>query len=219
MANHHKWRLIIAAFSSWISRVQQLVDICNKHDRHIFLSWRSMIENVAIARKLWYLNVKSGVIKKMTPKTTEWILPHKQVIITTWSQWEEFSALSRMSEWKHNSIEIVKWDTIIFSSSVVPWNEKSVWWLLNKLVKLWATIITKDDWEVHTWWHAFQEEQKIMLKLVNPKYFMPVYWDLYFRHVHKNTAISTWFKEDNVLMLWNWSIVDFAPDGSVLSQE
>ncbi len=215
VANHTKWRLIIAAFSSWISRVQQLVDICNKHDRQIFLSWRSMIENVNIARNLGYLKVKSWIIKKMTPKTTQWIPPHKQVIITTWSQWEEFSALARMSEGKHNSIEIVKWDTIVFSSSVVPGNEKSVGWLLNKLVKLGANIITKDDWEVHTWWHAFQEEQKIMLKLVRPKYFMPIYGDLYFRHVHKNTAMSIGFKEENVLMLGNWNIVDFAPDGAV----
>ncbi len=151
----------------------------------------------------------------MTPKTTEWIASHKQIIITTWSQWEQYSALARMAEWKHNSIEVIKWDTIIFSSSVVPWNEKSVWGLMNKLIKLWATIITKNDKEVHTWWHAFQEEQKIMLKLVNPRYFMPIYWDLYFRHLHKNTAISTWFKEDDILMLNNWNIIDFAPDGSV----
>ncbi len=215
VANHKKWRLIIAAFSSWISRVQQLIDICQKYDKHIFLSWRSMIENVAIARKLWYLKVKDWIIKKMTPKTTEWILPHKQIIITTWSQWEQYSALARMAEWKHNSIEIIKWDTIVFSSSIVPGNEKSVWGLMNKLVKLGANIITKNDEEVHTGGHAFQEEQKIMLKLVKPRYFMPVYWDLYFRHIHKDTAVSVWLKEENVLLLDNWNIVDFAPDGSV----
>lgn len=219
VSNHKKWRLLIAAFSSWISRVQQLIDICEKYDRHIFLSWRSMIENIAIAKKLWYLKVKQWVIKKMTPKTTEWIPAHKQIIITTWSQWEQYSALARMAEWKHNSIEIVSGDTIIFSSSVVPWNEKSVWGLMNKLVRLWANIVTKNDREVHTWWHAFQEEQKIMLKLVNPRYFMPIYGDLYFRHLHKNTALSIWFREEDVLMLDNWSIVDFAPDWSVFKSK
>ena len=213
--NHHRGRLIIAAFSSWISRVQQLIDICEIHWKTIFLSWRSMLENVAIAKELGYLNIKPGIMKKMTPKTTSWILPHNQVIITTGSQWEEFSALSRMSEWTHSSIEIIKWDTIVFSSSTVPWNEKSVVSIINKLIKLWANVITKDDREVHTWWHAFQEEQKIMLKLVKPRYFMPVFWDLYYRTVHKNTALTVWLKEENVLLLDNWNIIDFAPNGTV----
>lgn len=155
----------------------------------------------------------------MSPKTTEWIPLEKQVIITTWSQWEEFSALSRMADWKHNSVEIMSWDTIIFSSSVVPWNERSVVWVINKLIRLWANVITKDDREVHTWGHAFQEEQKIMLNLVQPKYFLPVYWDLYFRHVHKTTAMSMWMKEDDVLLLDNWNIVDFSPEQKVFKSK
>lgn len=216
VSTHMKGRLIIATFSSWISRIQQLVDICEKHDKTIFLSWRSMIENVAIAKELGYLNIKQGIVKKMTPKNTEWIPAYKQIIITTWSQWEEFSALSRMAEWRHSSVEIIKWDTIIFSSSIVPGNEKSVVWIINKLINLWANVITKDDWEVHTWGHGFQEEQKIFLKLIKPKYFMPIFWDLYFRTLHKNTAISTGFKEDNVLMLDNGNMVDFAPKNGMV---
>ena len=212
VSNHHKGRLIIATFSSWISRVQQLIDIAEKYDKTIFLSGRSMVENVAIAKELGYLNIKPGIVKKMTPKNTDGILPHKQIIITTWSQWEQFSALARMAEWKHNSVEIVKWDTIVFSSSVVPWNEKSVVWIINKLIKLGSNVITKDDWEVHTWGHAFQEEQKIMINLVKAKYFMPVFWDLYFRTLHKNTAMTIWYKDQDILMLENGNIVDFAPE-------
>lgn len=213
--NHTKWRLIIATFSSWISRIQQLINICDKHEKQIFLSWRSMVENVSIAKELGYLKMKPGTVKKMSPKATEGIAPHNQVIVTTWSQWEQFSALTRMAEWKHVALEIIKWDTIIFSSSVVPGNERSVVGVINKLLALWANVITKDDSEVHTWWHAFQEEQKIMLNLVNPKYFMPVYGDLYFRTLHKNTAVSIGFPEENVLLLDNWNIIDLAPDQSV----
>lgn len=212
VANHHRGRLIIATFSSWISRVQQLVDIAEKYDKTIFLSGRSMLENVNIAKELGFIKVKQGIVKKMTPKNTEWIPPHKQIVITTGSQWEEFSALSRMAEWRHNSVEIVRWDTVIFSSSVVPGNEKSVISVINKIIKLWANIVTKDDREVHTWGHAFQEEQKIFFELIKPKYFMPVFWDLYFRTVHKNTIVDTWFKEENVLMLDNGNMVDFAPN-------
>ena len=209
--NHKRWRLIIAAFSSWISRVQQLINIAAKYWKTIFLSWRSMVENVEIAKQLGYLKIKPGVVKKMTSKNTEWIPPHNQIIITTWSQWEQFSALARMAEWTHNAIEIVSWDTIVFSSSVVPWNDRSVIAIINKLIKLWANVLTKDDWEYHTGWHAFQEEQKIMLNLVKPKYFMPVYGDLYFRTIHAKTAMSTGFKKENILLLDNGQIVDFAP--------
>lgn len=213
--HHHKGRLIIAAFSSWISRVQQLVDICDKYDKTIFLSGRSMVENVQIAKDLGYLKIKPGIMKKMTPKSTQGIPPHKQVIITTGSQGEEFSALSRMSEWRHPSIEIVKGDTVVFSSSVVPGNEKSVVGIINKLIKLGAKVITKDDKEVHTWGHAFQEEQKIMIQLIKPKYFMPVFGDLYFRTVHKDTALTVGMKEENCLLIDNGAIVDFAPNGNI----
>lgn len=215
IANHTKWRLIIATFSSWISRVQQLINICDKHGKQIFVSGRSMVENIAIAKELGYLKMKPGAIKKMSPKVIEEVALHNQVIVTTWSQWEEFSALTRMSEWKHNSLEIIKWDTIIFSSSVVPGNERSVYGVINKLLALWANVITKDDQDVHTWGHAFQEEQKIMLNLVNPKYFLPVYGDLYFRSLHKNTAVSIGFPEENVLLQENWSIIDLAPNQTV----
>ena len=212
---HTKWRLIIAAFSSWISRVQQLIDIAEKYDKYIYLSGRSMVENIAIAKELGYLKMKPGIVKKMSPKNTEGIPPHKQIIITTGSQWEQFSALSRMAEWKHNVVEIVQGDTVVFSCSFIPGNEKSVSLVMNKLIKLGADIITKDDADVHTGWHAFQEEQKMMIQLANPKYFCPIFWDLYFRNAHKNTAISTGMKEENCLLLDNGNIVDFAPDGSI----
>ncbi len=219
IAHHTKWRLIIAIFSSWISRVQQIINACEAYDKYIFLSWRSMVENVAISKELGYLKMKPGTVRKMSEKTTQWIPLEKQVIITTWSQWEEFSALSRMAEWKHSSIEIMGWDTIIFSSSVVPGNERSVVWVINKLIRLGANVITKDDREVHTGGHAFQEEQKIMLNLVRPKYFMPIYWDLYFRHAHKLTAMSMWMSEEDILLLDNWNIVDFGPDGKVFKSK
>lgn len=215
VANHTKGRLIIATFSSWISRIQQLLDICEKHDKYMFLSGKSMVENVAIAKELWYLNVKPHIMKKMTPKNTEGIPAYKQIIITTGSQGEQFSALTRMAEGKHNSIEIVAGDTVVFSSSVVPWNERAVVGTINKLIRLWANVITKDDGEVHTGGHGFQEDQKLMYRLVKPKYFCPIHGDLYFRTIHKNTIVGMGMKEENILFLDNGSIIDFAPNGSV----
>jgi len=210
-----KGRLFIATFSSWISRVQQLIYICEKYDKYILLSGRSMVENIAIAKDLGYLKMKPGTIKKMSKKTIEDIPNNKQVIITTWSQWEEFSALTRMSEGKHPHVEIQADDTVVFSSSTVPGNERSVSLVINKLVKYGVNVITKSNANVHTSGHGYQEEQKMLIRLFNPKYFSPIFGDLYFRSIHKETAMGIGWKEDNILMLDNGNIVDFAPGGNV----
>jgi len=219
VAEHTGGRLIIAAFSSWISRVQQLVDIAEKHGKYIYLSGRSMTENIAIAQKLGYITMKPGTIKKLTPKNTGSTPANKQIIITTGSQWEEFSALSRMAEGKHPAMTIQAGDTVVFSSSVVPGNERSVSLVINKLIKYGVKIITKADRPVHTSGHAYQEEQKIFVRLFKPKYFMPIYGDLYFRTRHAETAMSCGIKESNVLLLDNGHIVDFAPNGSVFKSK
>ena len=215
VAEHNSGRLIIATFSSWISRVQQLIDSAEKYWKTIFLSGRSMIENIDIAKDLGYLKMKQGTMMKMTPKNTNGVPTNKQIIITTGSQWEEFSALTRMAGGLHNSIEIISGDTIVFSSSVVPGNDRSVIAVINKLIKLWAKVITKDDLNVHTWWHAFVEEQIEILNLVKPKYFAPIYGDMYFRDVHAQTAMWTWMKKEDILLLWNGNIIDFTPEGRV----
>ncbi len=215
VSEHTGGRLIIAAFSSWISRVQQLVDTAEKYDKYIYLSGRSMTENVAIAQKLGYVKTKPGTIKKLTPKNTNGVPAEKQIIITTGSQGEEYSALSRMSEGKHPSITIQAGDTVVFSSSVVPGNERSVSLVINKLIKYGVKIITKSDRPVHTSGHGYQEEQKIFVRLFKPKYFMPIYGDLYFRTRHAETAMSVGVKQSNVLLLDNGNIIDFAPNGSV----
>lgn len=94
-----------------------------------------------------------------------------------------------MAEGKHPSIEIIGGDTVVFSSSVVPGNERAVVGTINKLIRLGANVITKDDGEVHTGGHGFQEDQKLMYRLIKPKYFCPVHGDLYFRTIHKNTIV------------------------------
>lgn len=120
-----------------------------------------------------------------------------------------------MAEGRHNAITIQAGDTVVFSSSVVPGNERSVGTIINKLIKYGVKIITKSDLPVHTSGHAYQEEQKIFVKLFKPKYFMPIYGDLFFRTRHAETAMSVGIKESNILLLDNGNIVDFAPNGSV----
>jgi len=120
-----------------------------------------------------------------------------------------------MAEGKHNAITIQSGDTVVFSSSIVPGNERSVGVIINNLIKYGVKVITNKDLPVHTSGHAYQEEQKIFVRLFHPKYFMPIYGDLYFRTRHAETAMSVGIKESNVLMLDNGHIIDFAPNGSV----
>lgn len=207
-----KWRMIIATFSSLISRIQQIVEACEKHDKYVFLSGRSMVENVRIAKELGFIKAKQGLIKKMTPKATEWIPESKQVIITTWSQWEEFSALSRMAEWTHPALSVQTGDSIVLSSTPIPGNERSVVDVINKLIKLGAKVTTNDNLDIHASGHAAQEEQKIMLNLIKPKYFMPIHGELFMRVAHKETAMELGIKEENCVLMDNWNIIDFSTE-------
>ena len=212
---HRKWRMIIATFSSLIWRIQQIVEACEKHWKYVFLSGRSMVENVRIAKETGFIKAKAGTIKKMTAKTTQWIPEDKQVIITTWSQWEEFSALYRMAEWSHQSLEVKPWDTIVLSSTPIPGNERSVVDIINKLIKMWANVVTNDDLDIHASGHASQDEQRIMLNLIKPKFFMPIHWELFMRVAHKKTAMELWIPEDNIMLTDNWNIVDLAPNQTI----
>ena len=213
--NHTRWRMVIATFSSLIWRVQQIIDACEKHWKQIYLSGRSMIENVKIARDLWFINCKSWTLKKLTEKSIGGVSDDKQIIITTWSQGEEFSALYRMAEWTHNAIDVRPWDSVVLSSKTIPWNELKVIEIMNKLIRLWANLMTNDELDIHASWHAAQEEQKLMINLVRPRYFMPIHGELYMRVAHKKTAIELWIPRENTILCDNGSIVEIDTEWKV----
>ncbi len=212
---HREGRMIIATFSSLIWRIHQIVEACEKHNKYVFLSGRSMVENVRIAKDLWFIKASAGTIKKMTGKATEGIPYNKQVIITTGSQGEEFSALYRIAEGTHPSIEVMPWDTIVLSSTPIPGNERSVVDIINKLIKMGAHVVTNDNLDIHASGHASQEEQKIMLNLMKPKYFMPIHGELFMRVAHKNTAMELGYKDEDVVLTDNGNILDISPDGKL----
>lgn len=210
-----EWRMIIATFSSLVWRIHQIVEACEKHGKFVFLSGRSMVENVRIAKELWFIKASAWTIKKMSPKAADWIPANKQVIITTWSQWEEFSALYRMAEGTHAHLEIIPWDTVVLSSTPIPGNERSVVEVMNKLIRLGANVVTNDDLDIHASGHAAQEEQKIMLNLIKPKFFMPIHGELFMRVAHKRTAMELGIKEEDIVLTDNWNILDISPDGKL----
>jgi len=199
-------RLIIASFSSNIHRVQQIFDIAVRHKRKVALSGRSMLNVVSIGLELGYLTVPDGVLIDIG--LIHRYPPEQVVIITTGSQGEPMSALYRMAFSDHRKVEVGPGDLIIVSATPVPGNEKLVSRVINELMKLGANVIYEKMYEVHVSGHACQEELKLLLGLVKPKYFMPVHGEQ--RHLikHAELAESMGIPKNNILVAGNGRVVE-----------
>ncbi len=204
-------RIVIASFSSNIHRIQQIIDNAVKYKRHVAVSGRSMENVVAKAIELSYLTVPDGLIVPIDsiakyPKD-------KIIIITTGSQGEPMSALSRMANGMHKNVSITSEDFIIISASPIPGNEKLVTKVVNDLMKLGAKVIYEKMYDVHTSGHACQNELKTILLLVKPKYFMPVHGE--YKHLKANAdlAISLGIPEKNIIIRDIGNVVEVGPRG------
>ncbi|MDD2487314.1 MAG: ribonuclease J [Candidatus Gracilibacteria bacterium] len=203
-------RIIVATFSSLIGRAQQVVESAEKNGRTVFLNGRSMVENMKIGRELGFIKCNPNSMRRLT-NAIESVPDDKQIILTTGSQGEEFSGLYRMAYGEHPIIKIRPGDSIILSSTPVPGNERGVVNLMNELIRLGATLYTKDGMDIHTSGHAAKEEQKIMINLIKPKHFMPVHGELFMRVAHKKTAMSLGIPDKNNILADNGSMIDFDP--------
>jgi ribonuclease J len=209
-----KGRVIIGSFASNLARLQQMINSALRYERKVFLSGRSMVNNIAIAKKLGYVKFPEKSVSKISKAVND--LPdHKVLIITTGSQGEEFAALSRMANDQHAQIQIKKGDTIVLSSTPIPGtgNERSIYNNINKFIKKGATVITNEDLDVHTSGHGKQEDLKLMLELINPKYFIPVHGELFMRLAHKEIALRQGIKEEHIFLLQNGDILEMKSQG------
>jgi ribonuclease J len=200
-------RIIVAAFSSNIHRVQQVVDAAAANGRKVLLNGRSMVANVQIARELGYLNIPEGILidLKDLPR-----LPKEEVcMITTGSQGEPMSSLTRIAMDDHKQIKLEKGDTVILSSRFIPGNEKTISDLINHLYRRGAEVYHEKVSEVHVSGHASQEELKLMLNLVRPKFFVPVHGE--YRHLvkHAQLAQRVGIPADNCILAVNGEVVGF----------
>ena len=179
-------RIIVATFASNIHRVQQVVDAAFKYNRKIAFTGRSMINNVDIARRLGYLQVPDDMIVDI--RDIGDLSDSKVTLLTTGSQGEPYAALTRMARGDHYHINIKDGDTVMISASAIPGNEKFVGQTINKLYRRGANVIYEDVSGVHVSGHASQEELKLMLNLVKPKYFVPVHGE--YRHLYKHADLA-----------------------------
>ena len=201
-----KTRIIIATFSSNVHRVQKIIENAVKVGRKVAISGRSMENVVALAIELGYLNIPEGTLVDL--KMIRNIPDDKLVIITTGSQGEPMSALSRIAAGEHRSVKLKKGDMVVLSSTPVPGNEKTVSNVVNKLFEKGAEVIYSDIADIHVSGHACQEELKLLHSLIKPKFFMPVHGE--YRHLirHARLAEGLGMKKENIFILENGDILD-----------
>ncbi|HEY4669797.1 MAG TPA: ribonuclease J, partial [Tepidiformaceae bacterium] len=199
-------RVIVATFASLISRVQQVVDAAQFTERKVFVTGRSMIDNVAMARQLGYLQAPDGLIvgveeMRNTPLS-------RLVVVTTGSQGEPTSALTRMANGNHRHITITQGDMVVLSSSPVPGNEQAVYRNVDNLFRLGAEVLYNRISNVHVRGHASREELKIVQGLVQPEYFVPIHGE--YRHlvVHARLAESVGVPEGNAFVLTDGDVLE-----------
>ena len=200
-------RIIVASFASHIHRVSQVVEAAKKHNRLVGVTGRSMIRNVDIARDLGYLDLPSEMM--VNQRDINQIPDSDIVVLTTGSQGEPLAALSRIANGTHRSIEVGPDDTVVIAAHPIPGNERGVSRTINNLMKRGAEVCYSAHMPVHVSGHAAQEEQKIMLSLLKPRYLVPVHGE--FRHLrhHANTAMSMDIPEENIFILENGGRMEF----------
>lgn len=205
-----KGRIIVATFASNIHRIQQIVNAAVKYNRKICVSGRSMVNVMSVAVELGYIKVPSGTLIDIDQIQN--YPEDRMVIITTGSQGEPMSALSRMASSDHRKIEIIPGDMIIISANPIPGNEKLISKVINQLFLRGADVIYESLADVHVSGHACQEELKLIHTLVKPKYFIPVHGE--YRHLkqHANLAESLGMPKENIMLLEIGNVVEFTPN-------
>lgn len=191
-------RIIIATFASNIGRLQQIINCAAKYGKKVAFSGRSMINNVAIAQQMKYIEAPDGLIIDIDLITK--YAKNEVVLITTGSQGEPMSALHRMAFSEHKKVEVGPEDFIIISATPIPGNEKTVGAVINGLMKLGCEVVYESMYEIHVSGHACQEELKIMQGIIKPKYFIPVHGER--RHLvkHASLALDMGMPEENVFV-------------------
>lgn len=202
-------RIIVATFSSHVHRMQQIITAAEKYGKHVCLSGRSMINVFKIASSIGYLEVEPDTMIDIGAISN---YPNNEVVIlTTGSQAEPMSALSRMAFASHKEVEIIEGDTIIISAHPIPGNEKPIYKLIDEFFKLGAHVIYESLEEVHVSGHAYRNEIRLLHTLLKPKYFIPVHGEYRMLYRHAQLAQSLGQDPEDIFILHNGDV--FATDG------
>lgn len=210
--NRIKGRVIIATFASNMYRIQQIIESAIKNNRKIAVFGRSMERAIEVGRQSGYIKVPKGFI--INGEDVNKYPDNEIAILVTGSQGEPFAALSRIADGSHRQIQARKGDTVIFSSSPIPGNQEGVNKTINKLFRLDVEVITHGPLaDTHTSGHGAQNDLKLMLSLVRPKYFIPMHGEHRMLVHHRDLAVDCGVHKDNILILDNGDVAALGPDG------
>ena len=207
-------RVIVASFASLISRIQQVIDASALYGRRVFVVGRSMVDNVAMAIELGYLNNRNGTIGRIEEMRN---LPHDQItVMTTGSQGEPTSALARMANRDHRQVQIVAGDTVVLSASPIPGNELLVNRVVDNLFKMGARVLYNRIANVHVRGHASQEELKLILSLARPRYFVPVHGEYRMLTLHAQLAQSMGMDPNHTFVLEDGDVLEIEEEAAAI---
>ncbi len=202
-------RIIIGTFASQISRVQKILDLAAKHGRRVSLQGRSMNNNVEIAHQIGYLKFNPKIL--VEDNMLRQVPDEKTIVVGTGAQGESNAFLRRVVNGEHRSIYLKKGDTVIFSSSVIPGNERSIQTLMDMIVRQGSRAINYRMMDVHAGGHAKQEDLKLMMRLIKPEYLMPIEGNHFMLRAHADLAEAVGINSQNIFVGDNGQIIEFEP--------
>jgi ribonuclease J len=204
-------RVIVTTFSSLVSRIQQVIDSAAKHQRRVFIVGRSMTDIVHMALEGGYLKAPDGILGRIDELKG---MPHNRVVfITTGSQGEPTSALVRIANRDHRQVHIIRGDTVVLSATAVPGNEALINRTVDNLFKQGAQVLYDKVAPVHVHGHGSQEELKLLLNLVKPRFFIPIHGEYRHLSLHANLAESLGMSKKNIFLLEDGDILELSPQG------
>lgn len=210
-------RLIIGTFASLLSRVRQIIEICEKSGKVVALDGFSMKSNIEIAKELGYMKFHPKTLIDL--KRVNDYPDNKVVIICTGAQGEKNASLMRIANGEHRLVRLNAGDTVVFSSSVIPGNERTVQRLKDTLFRKGAEVIHYQMMDVHAGGHAKADDVKLMVRLLNPKYFVPIEGNHFLLHYNAKTVASLGFPKENIFIADNGQIMEFSKGAGHLTKE
>lgn len=210
-------RIIVGCFASVLTRIGEIIKIAEKMGRHVFLSGYSMKANVQIAQNLGFIKAKPGTIVPM--EEINRYRDEKVLVISTGAQGESNASFMKIVNGEHRFIRIKPGDTVIFSASVIPGNERSVQGLKDNFARQGAIIYSSDIVDIHSSGHARKDDLKLVMKLINPKFLIPVHGYYYKRFVNGQSAVEIGMPKDRVIMMDNGQVAELAPDAFQVTED
>ena len=201
-------KVFISTFASNVNRIQQIVEAAKKTNRKIVLLGRSMVNVTSVAMRLGYLDIPDWML--VEPRDMRELPPERIVVLCTGSQGEPLAALSRLSTGRNRDVKVIQGDTVIFAASPIPGNEKDVSKIVDNLFQLGAKVVYGNSsvTGMHVSGHGYQEDLKMMLTLMKPKYFIPIHGEYRMLHIHRLLAEAVGVNYNNTFILKNGEIVD-----------